>query len=150
MKLHVHILGLVLVSALAAPALQAQISGWSTDGMGSSKDPTQKAVESYGRGVQYKRKAEAATDPEKKTKLYTKAKDELKKSVGYVPNYDAYLALGQVYLALGQGHEALTLCAQAQAMKTDSPEAKSCIDDSRTMDQKAHQKTEETPVPSSS
>jgi glyoxylate carboligase len=150
MNLKARVLGLILVSALAAPALHAQINGLYTDGMGAAKDPTQKAADAYSRGMQLKRKADAATDPEKKTKLYEKAKKELERSAGYVVNGDVYLALGQIQLAQGDAHAALTNCAQAQAMKSDSAEARTCIDAARTADQKANQKPEETPTPASS
>jgi hypothetical protein len=45
MNLKARVLGLVLVSVLSAPVLHAQISGLYTDGMGASKDPTQKAAD---------------------------------------------------------------------------------------------------------
>jgi cytochrome c-type biogenesis protein CcmH/NrfG len=150
MKLKARVLGLLLLSALTAPAVHAQINGLYTDGMGAAKDPVQKAAASYSRGIQLKRKADTATDPAKKAKLYEKAKKELEKSAGYSVNFDAYLALGQIYLAMGDGHAALTSCAHAQSLKSDSAEARSCIDGARTMDQKANQKPEETPVPASS
>jgi len=150
MKLKARVLGLVLVSALAVPALHAQISGLSTDGMGAAKDPTQKAADAYSRGMQLKRKADSATDPAKKAKLYEKAKKELERSAAYVVNADVYLALGQISLAQGNAHAALINCSHAQSMKSDSAEARTCIDGARTMDQKANQKMEETPAPASS
>ena len=82
MNLKARVLGLVLISALSAPVLHAQISGLYTDGMGAAKDPTQKAADAYSRGMQMKRKADAATDPAKKAKLYEKAKKELERSAG--------------------------------------------------------------------
>jgi exonuclease VII small subunit len=150
MNLKTRVLGLILVSALSAPALHAQISGLYTDGMGAAKDPTQKAADAYSRGMQLKRKADGATDSAKKAKLYEKAKKELERSAGYVVNADVYLALGQINLAQGDAQAALIHCAHAQSMRSDSVDAKTCIDGARTMDQKAHQKPEETPAPASS
>lgn len=150
MNLKARVLGLVLISALSAPVLHAQISGLYTDGMGAAKDPTQKAADAYSRGMQMKRKADAATDPAKKAKLYEKAKKELERSAAYVVNADVYLALGQIDLAQGDAQAALTNCSHAQSLKSGSPEAASCMDSARTMDQKAHQKPEETPAPSPS
>jgi hypothetical protein len=150
MSLKARVLGFVLVSVLSAPVLHAQISGLYTDGMGASKDPTQKAADAYSRGMQLKRKADTATDSEKRAKLYEKAKKELERSAAYVVNADVYLALGQIQLAQGDARAALTNCAQAQAMKSDSAEARTCIDAARAADQKAHQKPEETPAPASS
>jgi hypothetical protein len=141
-------LGFALVLALAASALSAQIAGWSSDGMGSTKDPTQKAVEAYGRGVQAKHKAEAATDPAKKAKLYAKAKDELTRSLGFAPTPDAYLDLGQIFLAEGNAHAALTSCAHAQSLKPANEEVKACVEQAQREDQKADQKAQETPAPS--
>jgi hypothetical protein len=150
MKLKARVLGLVLVSALAAPVLHAQISGLYTDGMGAAKDPVQKAVDAYSRGMQLKRKADSATDPAKKSKLYEKAKKELERSAAYAVNSDVYLALGQIDLATGNAHAALVNCSHAQSLKSSSAEAGTCIDSARTMDQKANQKPEETPTPASS
>jgi hypothetical protein len=150
MNLKARVLGLVLVSALSAPVLHAQISGLYTDGMGASKDPTQKAADAYSRGMQIKRKADAATDPAKKAKLYEKARKELERSAGYVVNADVYLALGQIDLAQGDAHAALINCSHAQSMKSESADARTCVDAARTADQKAHQKPEETPTPAPS
>jgi exonuclease VII small subunit len=150
MNFKARVLGLVLVSVLSAPVLHAQISGLYTDGMGAAKDPTQKAADAYSRGMQLKRKADAATDPAKKAKLYEKAKKELERSAAYVVNADVYLALGQIHLATGNAQAALANCAHAQSMKSDSVEARTCVDAARTADQKAHQKPEETPAPASS
>lgn len=150
MNLKARVLGLVLVSALSAPVLHAQISGLYTDGMGAAKDPTQKAADAYSRGMQLKRKADAATDPAKKAKLYEKAKKELERSAGYAVNADVYLALGQIDLAQGDARAALVNCSHAQSLKSDSVEARSCVDGARAADQKAHEKPEETPVPASS
>lgn len=150
MKIKARVFCLILISALAAPALHAQITGLYTDGMGASKDPVQKAADAYSRGMQLKRKADSASDPAKKTKLYEKAKKELEKSSAYAVNADVYIALGQIDLATGNAHAALVNCSHAQSLKSNSAEAGSCIDAARTADQKANQKPEEIPAPASS
>ncbi len=117
-----------LVALMTAPALFAQFSSVPTESMGSHmKTPEEKALQEYARGVKDKQKAEKEQDHDKKMKLYTRAKDEFSKSVGYTGHYDGYLALGQVYLALGERGSALDACTHAQAMKPSSEEAKSCI-----------------------
>lgn len=146
--LRVRVVGFALAIALAAPVLHAQITGLMTDGMGAAKNSTQKAVEAYGRGMQAKRKAEAATDPAKKAKLYAKAKDELTRSLGFAPTPDAYLALGQIFLAQGEAHAALTTCAHAQSLKPSNQEINACVEQARQEDQRADQKAQETPPPS--
>jgi hypothetical protein len=120
----------VLVLTLAAPVLHAQ-SGELTGGMGGAADPVAQAATAYSRGMQSKRQAEAETDPQKKAKLYGKAKDELTKSVRLQRNFDALLALGQVYLALGKKPFALDACTGAQAMKPADEAAKACIEAAR-------------------
>ena len=79
-------------------------------------------------------KAEKETDPQKKAKLYEKAKQEFSKAVGYHTNYDALLGLGQVYLVLGQKSSALDACAKAQWLKPHDPVAKACMDDASRKD----------------
>lgn len=122
----------VLAILIAAPALKAQMNPVPTESMGSyMKTPEQKAMESYGRGVKLRKKAEEEQDAEKRKKLYLKAKDELAKSVGYLGNYDGYLALGQVYLALGQRESAQDACLHAQNLKPADEVAKSCVEEAR-------------------
>jgi tetratricopeptide (TPR) repeat protein len=118
-----------LVLLFTAPA--APQGGSVTESMGRYHSAEEKAIQAYSRGLGLKRKAEQETDLAKKTKLYEKAKDELAKSVGYVPNYDGYLALGQVYLALGKRDSALNVCVQAQSLKPSDQPAKSCIEEAR-------------------
>jgi len=123
---------LALATLIATPALKAQMSSVPTESMGSYiHTPEQKAMDSYGRGVKLKRKAEGEQDAEKRKKLYLKAKDELSKSAGYHANYDAYLALGQVYLALGERGSAQDACLHAQGLKPSDEAAKSCIEEAR-------------------
>lgn len=116
------ILGLLMTASLHA---QRPIS----EGIGSYvKSPEQKAMEFYGRGMRAKRKAEGEKDPEKQAKLYLKAKEELSLSVNYVPNYDGFLALGQVYLALGSSETGWDACTRALALKPGNEEAKDCVE----------------------
>ena len=129
---------LALALMLAAPlAVSAQVPN-PTESMGSYyHTPEQKAMDSYGRGIRAKKKAEMETDPAKQAKLYLKAKEELSKSVGYLANYDALLALGQVYMALGEKESALDSCAHAQAMKPNDEAAKGCVQDAQRKIQEA-------------
>jgi tetratricopeptide (TPR) repeat protein len=114
------ILSLAMTSSLFA-APQTEIIG------SYYKNPEQKAMECYGRGLRAKKKADGETDPAKKAKLYQKAMDELRKSVGHQANYDAYLAIGQVHLALGNQRDGAISCSHALQLKPKSEEAKSCI-----------------------
>jgi tetratricopeptide (TPR) repeat protein len=119
-KFTLFILGLLMsLSLFAMP--QTEIIG------SYYKTPEQKAMECYGRGLKAKKKADAETDAAKQAKLYLKAKEELSKSVGYHPNFDGYLALGQVYLAMGDKRAGLTSCSQALGLKPNNEQAKSCI-----------------------
>ncbi|HEY0515002.1 MAG TPA: hypothetical protein VGH73_24115 [Thermoanaerobaculia bacterium] len=125
-----------LAALMAAPALMAQsmnpMNPTPTQTMGSYiKAPEQKAMEAYGRGKKLVKKAEDEENAEKKAKLYTKAKDEFSKSVGYLANYDAYLALGQTFLKLGQRQPALDACTQAQSLKPSDEAAKGCLEEAR-------------------
>ena len=141
MKKVVVTLSLALALAGAA-AVRAQGSyPFSTDGMGSYKEPVQRAVDHYNRGVRAMRKAEKAQEPTEKRKLYEKAKEELAKAVGYDPNFDATLALGQVYLALGQKESAASSCVRALALKPNNADAQACMDATRA------EQTAETPAP---
>ena len=127
-------LALLLAAPLAASAQVPPI----TESMGSYyHTPEQKAMECYGRGIKAKKKAEAEKDPQKQAKLYLKAKEELSKSVGYEPNYDSYLALGQVYLALGMKESAFDACSHAQNRKPDDEAAKSCVEEAQRKIQEA-------------
>ncbi|HSS52799.1 MAG TPA: hypothetical protein VLX28_27975 [Thermoanaerobaculia bacterium] len=121
----------LLLTSPAAPQ-----GGSVTESMGRYHSAEEKAMASYSKGVTLKKKAEQETDLAKKAKLYEKAKEELSKSLGYVPNYDGYLALGQVYLALGQRDSALNVCVQAQSLKPTDQPAKSCIEEARKPSQK--------------
>jgi tetratricopeptide (TPR) repeat protein len=114
------ILSLAMTSSLFA-APQTEIIG------SYYKNPEQKAMECYGRGLKAKKKADGEADPAKKAKLYQKAMDELTKSVGYQANYDAYLAIGQVHIALGNQRAGYISCSHALQLEPKSEEAKSCI-----------------------
>ena len=117
----------VLVALMAAPALTAQM-GVPTESMGGHmKSPEEKSLEAYARGVKTMKKAREEKDHDKQMKLYTRAKDEFSKSVGYTGHYDGYLALGQAFLALGQRQSALEACSQARSMKPSSEEAQGCV-----------------------
>jgi len=127
-----------LALALGGAAIgQAQTGVLSTDGMGSYKDPVQRAADHYNRGVRAKRKAENETDAAKRAKLYEKAKEELSKAVGYDSNFDATLALGQVYLALGRKLEAESACSRALALKPNNESAKVCMNEAQIREQVA-------------
>jgi hypothetical protein len=96
--------------------------------------------------MQAKRKADEATDPAKKAKLYEKAKNELTRSLGYAHNPDAFLALGQIFLVEGHMHAALTTCSKAQSLKPGK-EASACIEQAQREGRKADQKAQKTPSP---
>ena len=121
----------VLVALMAAPALTAQM-GVPTESMGGHlKSPEEKSLEAYARGVKTMKKAREEKDHDKQMKLYTRAKDEFSKSVGYTGHYEGYLALGQAFLALGQRQSALEACNQARSMKPASEEAQSCVQEAQ-------------------
>jgi tetratricopeptide (TPR) repeat protein len=122
----------------ASPAPQFG-PGISTDAMGRLDTPEQKSAAACSRGLREKRKAEEEKDPQKKIKLYEKAKEDLLKAAGYQPNFDAYLALGQIYLALGKLPSAESACVQAQGMKPSNEAANTCLEEAR----KPQVKTEE-------
>jgi tetratricopeptide (TPR) repeat protein len=120
-----------LAALMIAPALRAQM-GVPTESMGGHiKTSEEKALIEYRHGIQDRQKADKESDPEKKKKLYIRAKDELSKSVGYERHYDGYLALGQVFLKLGEPRPALEACQQALALKAQSEEAQACIQEAR-------------------
>jgi hypothetical protein len=123
------VLMLTLMFTLAAASLRAQGSPITENMGGSYKDPVQRSADCYSRGARARAKAEKETDPQKKAKLYAKAKQEFSKAVGYHENYDALLGLGQVYLVLGQKPSALDACARAQSFKPHDPVAKACMDE---------------------
>ncbi|MEO6195543.1 MAG: hypothetical protein ABIS20_21180 [Thermoanaerobaculia bacterium] len=117
----------VLVALMAAPALTAQM-GVPTESMGGRlKSPEEKSLEAYARGVKTMKKAREEKDHDKQMKLYTRAKDEFSKSVGYTGHFEGYLALGQAFLALNQRKSALEACNQARSMKPSSEEAQGCV-----------------------
>jgi tetratricopeptide (TPR) repeat protein len=117
----------VLIALMSTPVLTAQM-GVPTESMGGHiKSPEEKALEAYARGVKAMQKAAEEKDHDKQMKLYTRAKDEFSRSVGFKGHYDGYLALGQAFLALGNRKSALEACNQAQSMKTGSAEAQSCV-----------------------
>lgn len=136
-------LALALGGAVIGHAQPGQVL--STDGMGSYKDPVQRAADHYNRGVRAMRKAEKETDAAKRAKLYEKAKEELSKAVGYDANFDATLALGQVYLALGRKVEAGSACARALGLKPNNESAKSCVNESQAQERVAGSPQEEDP-----
>jgi tetratricopeptide (TPR) repeat protein len=133
----------ILALLLAAPSLvgaspspQVGGAGMGTDGMGRMDSPEQKSMAACSRGLRGKKKAEEEKDPQKKIKLYEKAKEDLLKAAGYQPNFDAYLALGQIYLALGKLESAQSACVQAQSMKPKDEAAKSCLEEARKPQEK--------------
>ncbi|MEA2602489.1 MAG: hypothetical protein QOF89_3481 [Acidobacteriota bacterium] len=135
---------LIAVPALvcAAPSPQMGGAGMGTDGMGRMDSPEQKSMAACSRGLRGKKKAEEEKDPQKKIKLYEKAKEDLLKAAGYQPNFDAYLALGQIYLALGKPESAQSACIQAQAMKPKDQAANACLEEAR----KPQEKTDVQPA----
>ena len=121
-----------LIALISSSAAMAQFAPVPTETMGSHmKSPEEKALDCYARGVKLAKKAKGETDHDKQMKLYTKAKDEFSKSVGYTGHYDGYLALGQTFLALGQLQSALDACTQARAMKPSSEQAQACVLDAQ-------------------
>jgi hypothetical protein len=120
-----------LATLMIAPALRAQIGGMTESMGGRIKPPEEKALIEYRHGVQDRQKAEKEQDHDKKMKLYTRAKDEFSKSVGFQGNYDGYLALGQCFLALGQRQSAFEACSQALALKAHSEEAQACAQEAQ-------------------
>ena len=122
----------LLTLAYALPLRAQTLSPFSgTSSGGDYKDPVQRAADAYSRGLKAKRKAEAEKDPEKRQKLFQKAKDELARSAGLSSNYDALVALGQVHLALGEKGAALQSCTEALRWKPNDPAALSCQTDAR-------------------
>ena len=97
-----------------------------TESFGSYKDDGQEAANHYARGMRAKKKADAETDPQKRQKLYLRAKEEISKAVAFSPSFDHLLALGQIYLGLGQKKSALDVCSQALARKPGNPSAQEC------------------------
>ena len=121
-----------LAALMATPALHAQFSSVPNETMGSHmKSPEEKAMLEYGHGLKDKKKADEEQDHDKKMKLYLRAKDEFSKSVGYIGNYDGYLALGQVYLILGMRESAVDACSHALSLKPHSEEAQQCLLDGK-------------------
>ena len=127
-------ISLVLALALFLPlAASSQMTPTPTESMGSYiKSPEQKAMEHYARGLKAKRKADGEDDPAKRNKLLLKAKEELSKSVGYTPNFDGYLALGQVYMLLGMAESSYDACSHAAALKPNNEGAKTCMSEAKT------------------
>ena len=127
-------IGLALAIALSIPlAASAQMNPVPTESMGGYvKTPEQKAMEHYSRGLKAKKKADEADEPAKRNKLLLKAKEELSKSVGYTPNYDGFLALGQVYMLLGMAESSYDACSHAAQLKPKSEEAKGCMSEAKT------------------
>lgn len=144
-KLLIGVVSLTLALGGAVIGYAQPGSVLSTDGMGSYKDPVQRAADHYNRGVRAKRKAENETDPTKRAKLYEKAKEELAKALGYDPNFDASLALGQVYLALGQKPEAESACSRALGLKPNNESAKTCMTEAQARDRVAGSPEAENP-----
>jgi len=134
-KLLIGVFSLALGGAVIGHAQPGSVL--STDGMGSYRDPLQRAVDHYNRGVRTKRKAENETDAAKRTRLYEKAKEELSKAVGYDSNFDATLALGQVYLALGRKPEAESACSRALSLKPNNESAKTCMNEAQAQERVA-------------
>jgi hypothetical protein len=104
---------------MIAPALRAQIGGMTESMGGRIKPPEEKALIEYRHGIQDRQKAEKEQDHDKKMKLYTRAKDEFSKSVGFQGHYD------------GQRQSAFEACSQAQALKAHSEEAQACIQEAQ-------------------
>ncbi|HEY3568498.1 MAG TPA: hypothetical protein VGP73_11245 [Thermoanaerobaculia bacterium] len=122
----------VLASLMTTPTLFAQFSGVPNESMGSHlKTPEEKALNEYARGVKDRQRGDEEQSHDKKMKLYTRAKDEFSKSVGYYPHFDGYLALGQVYLLLGLRESALDACSHAVGMKPNSEPAQQCVQDAQ-------------------
>jgi tetratricopeptide (TPR) repeat protein len=128
-------LALVLGGAVIGHAQPGNVLN--TDGMGSYRDPIQRAADHYNRGVRAKRKADNETDAAKRARLLEKAKEELGKAVGYDANFDSTLALGQVYLALGQKPSAESACSRALSLKPNNETAKTCVTEAQAGDRQA-------------
>jgi hypothetical protein len=117
---------LLVLSFLPSPA-DTQIP---TEFMGNPyKDDEARAADHYSRGLKALRKAESEQDPEKRTKLFGRAKKELGRAAGLAPNYDHFLALGQAHLGLGDKEEASVACSKALAYKAEGEDAKKCVEE---------------------
>jgi cytochrome c-type biogenesis protein CcmH/NrfG len=126
-------ISLVLALALFLPFAASAQTPIPTESMGSYvKSPEQKAMEHYARGLKAKKKAVEAEEPAKRDKLLLKAKEELSKSVAYTPNFDGYLALGQVYLLLGMAESSYDACSHAASLKPNNENAKTCMSEAKT------------------
>lgn len=124
---------LALVLLIPASTLRAQVTGATSGAVigANYKTDEQLAADHYAKGVRAKRKAEKESTPEKRTKLYERAKEELLKSVGLDASYDALLALGQVDLALGQAKAAFDACSQALSFRAGDQAAQSCVEEAK-------------------
>ncbi len=134
MKLAAFSLAFVLLLLSSMPPARAQSVTGATSGavIGANyKDDTQLAADHYAKGIRAKRKADKESAPEKRSKLYEKAREELLKSVAFDASYDALLALGQVDLVLGQGRAAFDACSQALSFRSGDQAAKSCVEEAK-------------------
>jgi hypothetical protein len=117
------------VIALTLGRLAAAQTGMGipTDAMGRYRSEEEKSVTAYARGAKARRGAERATDAQERRKLYLRAKEEFSKAGALHPNFDAYLALGEVYLALGEAASAEDACLCARRLKPGNETADRCI-----------------------
>ena len=77
--------------------------------------------------MRLKNKAEKESEPEKRAKLYQKAREELLKSISLDSSYDALMALGSVYMGLGNTFSSLEACSQALQFRPNDEAAKTCM-----------------------
>lgn len=128
MATHRYAIVVLVVLGLAAPAY-AQLDPTESMGSGSYQDEHAKAAKAYRQGLKFRQRAEKATEAAEREELYRKALEKFHESAGYVENFDARLALGEVYLALGNTEEALMACTRAKALKPRNDRAKKCFTD---------------------
>ncbi|HEX4959253.1 MAG TPA: hypothetical protein VF173_00345 [Thermoanaerobaculia bacterium] len=126
---------LLMSLGLGMTVVATSVGAWQgnapTESMGIYRGAEQKAMDWYARGLRSRKKAEEEKDPQKRAKLYERAKEELGKSLGYQGHFDGYLALGQVYLALGEKGSAADACLHALALKPHDAAATACLGDAK-------------------
>jgi len=86
------------------------------------------AANFYSRAVKEKNRAAVETTVERQNHFLNLAKTHFKKSIGYEPTFDAFMALGQVNLALGLPEEARDACFRALEKQPGHRLARNCLD----------------------
>ncbi len=93
----------LIVLGFCAPAAGQIDAGTPLTGLGggSYQDENARAAKAYRQGLKFRQRAEKAAEAAEREELYKQALAKYYESAGYVENFDARLAMGEVYLALG-------------------------------------------------